>query len=270
MTLAARGIAVELGSRRILSEVSLACRAGAITGIVGPNGAGKSTLMRALAGLVPLAGGSVDLDGRAVAAMPASLRGRSLAFLPQDRTVHWPLAARRIVALGRLPLAAARGRAAAMDAEAAVTAALAAMDAAHLADRPASELSGGELARVLFARALAQEAPVILADEPTAGLDPAHALSLFQLLERLAAGGRTIVIALHDLSFAARFCHEVVMLASGRVAATGTPAETLTPERLRAVFGARMASGLIGGVPAIVPIEPEAADGARDHGPGKH
>jgi iron complex transport system ATP-binding protein len=125
-----------------------------------------------------------------------------------------------------------------------------------LGARPVSALSGGELARVLFARALAQEAAVILADEPTAGLDPAHALGLFDVLQGLASHGRSVIVALHDLSLAARFCHDVVMLAGGRVAGAGAAADVLTADRLAPVFGARMAVGMIDGVAIVVPVEP--------------
>lgn len=256
MSLHAHDVAVSLGGREILDSVSLQCREGRITGIVGPNGAGKSTLIRALAGLLPLARGTVTLAGALVSGMPAAERGRHIAYLPQDRAVHWPLAVRRVVALGRQPLAASRSGGPTASDDRAVEAALAAMDVTSLADRPVSELSGGELARVLFARALAQEAPVILADEPTAGLDPAHALGLFAVLGDLAAAGHTIVVALHDLSLAARFCHEVVMMASGGVAAAGPAAEALSESRLASVFGARFAVGTIGGVPVVVPVEP--------------
>ncbi len=266
MTLVARNVAVRLGDRAIIEDISLACGAGKITGLVGPNGAGKSTLMRALAGLVPLAAGTVLLDGANVQTMAAAERGRHLAYLPQQRIVHWPLAARRVVALGCLPRRADGGAMGRREVDAAVDAALEEMDARHLADRPVGELSGGELARVLFARALAQGAPVILADEPTAGLDPAHALGLFKLLSRLAAGGHTIVVALHDLSLAARFCHEVVMMASGRVAAAGVTSDTLTGSRLAEVFGVRMVAGEVGGVPVIIPVEPVAVPGARRGG----
>ena len=252
MNLTATEVQVRLAGRAVLDSLSLACGRGRITGLVGPNGAGKSTLLRALAGLVPLTGGEVLLDGRNLAAMAPGELGRHLAYLPQERVVHWPLAVHRVVALGRLPH---RGHGSHADALA-IRQAIVAMDLAHLADRPVAEISGGELARVLFARALAQETPVILADEPTAGLDPAHALGLFEVLARLAADGRTIVVALHDLSLAARFCHEVVMLAEGRIAAAGPPSLALTPERLEAVFGVRMAVGIVGGVPVVVPVSP--------------
>ena len=248
MSLVASDIRVRLGGRLVLDGVSLALGRGRITGLVGPNGAGKSTLIRALAGLMPVDGGGIALDGRNLSAVGPRDIGRRIAYLPQQRLVHWPLAVRRVVALGRLPHGDANAQA--------IDAAMAVMDVAHLADRAVSEVSGGELARVLFARALAQEAPVILADEPTAGLDPAHALGLFEALGRLAAEGRTIVVALHDLSLAARFCHEVVLLAQGRTAATGSPVEVLTPLRLEPAFGARMAVGTVGGVPAVVPLSP--------------
>lgn len=255
MTLRAEAIAVSLGHRPVLSGVSMACAAGRITGLVGPNGAGKSTLLKALAGVVPLAAGQVTLAGQPITTLPPSELGRRLAYLPQERRVHWPLAARAVVALGRLPHRTGRGGESNAD-RTAIVQAMDAMHVAHLASRPVSAISGGELARVLLARALAQDAAVIVADEPTAGLDPAHALALFDVLGRLAAAGRTIVVALHDLSLAARFCHDVVLLADGRVAAAGAAAHVLVPARLDAVFGARMAVGRLEGVPIVVPIAP--------------
>lgn len=256
MSLVGEGIHVSLGGREILSGVSLTCGKGRITGLIGPNGAGKSTLIRALAGLTPVRSGTVLLDGADLARMPARLRGRHLAYLPQERLVHWPLAVRHVVALGRLPHRGGRSADDAAAEDRVVRDALEAMDVAHLADRSVAELSGGELARVHFARTLAQQSPVILADEPTAGLDPAHALGLFEVLTQLSAKGHTIVIALHDLSLAARFCHDLVILAAGRVAWAGSPAGTLTEDRLERVFGARMAVGSIAGIPAVVPVAP--------------
>jgi iron complex transport system ATP-binding protein len=251
--LEARAITVRLGGSTILHDLTLACRAGRMTGLVGPNGAGKSTLVKALTGLLPLERGTVSLGGRNLADLPAAEKGRTLAYLPQERSVHWPLTARRVVALGRLPhhgLGPPAADALAIDR------AMHAMDIDALGNRSIEEISGGELQRVLLARALAQETPVILADEPTAGLDPAHALGLLEIFDRLAAEGRTIVVALHDLSLAARFCHDVVMLADGRIAAMGAPADVLTSAHLEAVFGARMAVGAVGGVPAVVAVSP--------------
>ena len=253
MNLAAENIAVRLKDRDILESVSVAIEPGRITAIVGPNGAGKSTLLRALAGLQPCASGNVRLDGRAIGSLAATARARAVAYLPQDRQLNWPLSVRAVVALGRLPHRASPAAGESAADALAIDAAMQAMDVAAFAARPATELSGGERARVLFARALAQEAQILLADEPTAGLDPAHALELFAILVRLAAEGRSIAIALHDLSLAARFCHHAVIVAGGRVLASGTVADVLTAERLTAAFGVSMAVGRLADVPVVVP-----------------
>ncbi len=253
MRLAAENIVVRFKDRNILNRVTVAIEPGRITAIVGPNGAGKSTLVRALAGLQPCAAGIVLLDGREIGRLTATERARAVAYLPQDRQLNWPLSVRAIVSLGRLPhrVSPAAGESAA-DAQA-INTAMRAMDVAVFAVRPATELSGGERARVLFARALAQEAQILLADEPTAGLDPAHALELFGILTRLAAKGRGIAIALHDLSLAARFCSDAVILTGGRVLAAGETRDVLTAERLTAAFGVAMAVGTLADVPVVVP-----------------
>ena len=265
MMLEADAVTVERpGGRRALSAVSCRVPAGRVTGIIGANGAGKSTLVEALAGTLACASGRVLLDGRPIGTVPPGERARAIAYLPQARTVHWPLAVRSVVALGRLAhrgvAGAVRvsGRGAAADA-AAIARALEVMDLAHLAERPADRLSGGELARVLVARALAQDASVVLADEPTAGLDPAHALALLATLRRLAADGRGVALVLHDLTLAARFCDDVVLLDAGRLAAAGAAREVLTPAVLAPVLGVEIATGTLGGVPVVVPIAPRPA-----------
>src|SRR5262249_23619189 len=129
------------------------------------------------------------------------------------------------------------------------------MDAGHLAQRPVSELSGGELARVLVARALAQEPRVLLADEPAAGLDPAHQLTLFRHLAALAAQGPTLVVAGHDLSLAARFCHRIALVHQGRTLAAGAPEEVLKPEHLAAAYGISARYQAIDGVPVVLPLD---------------
>ena len=254
MMLGARDVTVHLASRPILEGVSCEAQAGKITAIIGPNGAGKSTLLRAMAGLLPLEAGSVDFDGRGLGSFEWTELARSIAYLPQERTVHWPLAVERVVALGRLPhrtgmMPDARDRAA-------VDAAMQTMDVSSLAHRPVSQLSGGERARVLVARALAQESRVLIADEPTAGLDPSHALGLFGTFGQLAAEGRAVVVALHDLTLAARFCHHVVLLVSGRVAASGPAADVLQPGTLSAAFNVTIANGLVAGVPVVLAVAP--------------
>ncbi len=247
MSIAAANLRLDLGGRTILDHIDVAVPAGSITAVVGPNGAGKSTLLRAFAGLVAPAAGTVTLDGRPLADFDRPALARAIAYLPQERAVHWPLAARAVAALGRLPHGGGIG-------DPAVDAALAAMDVTHLADRPILELSGGERARVLVARALAQEAPLLIADEPTAGLDPAHALALFELFKRLTGTGRTVIVALHDLSLAARFADHVVLLAGSRVAAVGRPADVLTPRHLQPAFGVTMLCTTVDGLPIVAPV----------------
>jgi iron complex transport system ATP-binding protein len=225
-----------------------------LTAIIGPNGAGKTTLLRALAGLLLPDGGAALLDGRpSIEWSPRDL-AQAVAYLPQERLVHWALTARVVVGLGRLPYRPLGTGESDAD-RAAVAAALAATDAAHLADRPVTELSGGELARVLMARALAQEPRALLADEPAAGLDPAHQLTLFRHLSALAASGRTVVVALHDLSLAARFCHSLILVHEGRTLAAGPPQDVLRPEHLAAAYGISARYAMLDGVPVVLPLD---------------
>lgn len=254
MMLDARDVTVHLAGRPILEGVNCRAEAGRITAVIGPNGAGKSTLLRAMAGLLPLEGGSIDFETRPLSSLERTELARSIAYLPQERVVHWPLAVERVVALGRLPhrtgmMSGAHDRAA-------VDAAMQTMDVAGLTQRPVSQLSGGERARVLVARALAQESRALIADEPTAGLDPAHALGLFGTFQQLAAEGRAVIVALHDLTLAARFCHHVVLLVGGRVAASGPAAEVLQPAPLSAAFGVTIANGVVADVPIVLAVAP--------------
>src|SRR5690606_25709377 len=186
----------------VLEGASLAADSGEMIAVVGPNGAGKSTLLRSMAGLLKPLAGSISLGGRELAGWHRAHLARAIAYLPQARAVHWPLTVENVVSLGRLPHGGGPGGLKDPD-RAAVRGAMTAMDLLQLQSRPATELSGGELARVLVARALAQEAQVLLADEPTAGLDPGHQMALFGKLRRIAEEGRTIIVALHDLSLAA-------------------------------------------------------------------
>ena len=253
MKIEAHDISVRLGSRDVLRGVSLAIAAGEFAAIVGANGAGKSTLLRALARLVPAAGGSIAVGGRALSDFNPTELARLVAFLPQDRTVHWPLRARAIVALGRLPY---RGFAAAeaTDDTDAISRAMVAADVTHLADRRVTEVSGGELARVLMARTLAQEARFLIADEPASGLDPAHQLELFERLRALSLAGTGVLVAQHDLSLAARFCTRIVMLKGGKIIADGPPASTLTEATLATAYGIKARIASLDGVPVVLPL----------------
>lgn len=254
MKVEARGLRVRLKGRDVLSGLDAVAHPGQLTAVIGPNGAGKTTLIKVLAGLLQPAGGAALLDDKPITAWEPKDLARTLAYLPQERIVQWALTVRAVVALGRLPYQPLGAGESAADA-AAMDAALAAVDATGLAPRPVLELSGGERARVLVARALAQEPRVLLADEPAAGLDPAHQLSLFRHLAALAASGRTVIVALHDLSLAARFCHSIILVHAGRAVAVGAPSDVLTPEHLAAVYGITARYHTVDGVPVVLPVD---------------
>ncbi len=254
-TLNARGVGVRLGARPVLRGIDLAVTPGEIVAVIGANGAGKSTLLKAMSGLIAPDEGVVTLGGQPLPELDARALGREIAYLPQERAVHWPLTVRRLVALGRLPF---RSRVAAPSLEDrdAIEEAMAAMDVTAFAERAVTELSGGERARVLLARALAQRPRFLVADEPTTGLDPAHGLTLFAQFVRMAAEGRAVVVALHDLSLAARYCDRALLLKDGTTLALGTARAVLTPQHLAQAYGVRATVGEIEGRPVVLPIEP--------------
>ena len=233
--LRAQGLAHRVPGRTLFGDLSLELRPGRVTAVVGPNGAGKSTLLRLLAGLDAPQAGHVELGGADLRTIPARLRARRLAYLPQRTTLAYDLGVRELVLLGRSPYLPAFGAPAASDL-AAVDAALARVDLHGLADRGARSLSGGELQRVMLARMLASEAGVLVLDEPTAALDIGHALAFLGHLRRLAAEGAAIVLALHDLDLARRFTDDAVLLAPA-AALTGPVGHVLSASNLGPAFG---------------------------------
>lgn len=258
--LALRNLNVELGSRRVLAAITANFAQGECVAIMGPNGSGKSTLMRAAAGLIAPQSGDIALNGKAMAAWRRTDLAREIAYLPQGGEVHWPLTVRNIVALGRLPHAHRFAKRSGAD-EAAIARAMEACDIAHLADRPATALSGGERARALLARALSCEAKIILADEPFAQLDPSHQLHAMEVLKAASQAGALVIVVLHDLSIAARHASRVVLLSEGRIAADGPPATTLVSETLRQTFGIDAFIGDHAGAPVILPLKRRANAG---------
>ncbi len=249
--LVAKGIGVTLRHRVVLVDIDVTLRPGEVLGLIGPNGAGKTTLLRALASLIP-ASGSILLDGRPLAAHSPAERAQRIGFLPQDGGVAWALPVEALVALGRIPHTGPFRAFNATD-RAAVAQALATLELEPLRQRPVTELSGGERARALLARVLAGEPAILLADEPVAGLDPAHQLRVMHELRRLATAGTAVVVVLHDLTLAARFCDRLLLIDRGRRLLDGAPLEVLGTPEAAASYGIRLAIGQIGGRPVVVP-----------------
>lgn len=219
-------LSVTRNGRPVLQDISFTAQAGEFIGLIGPNGTGKTTLMRAMLGLLPHTG-RCNLSS-----LSADAKAKLVSWLPQARDVAWPMSVSSLVALGRQP----HGRSA-KENEAAVTDALAAMELTDLAERPATELSGGETARALIARCLAQDTDLFMADEPLAGLDMAHQLSVCELLSQRVQNGRLIVTSIHDIGLASRFCTRFILLGNQRILADGPPQEIMAHPSFADIFG---------------------------------
>lgn len=224
--------------RRVLEGVSLAVRPGRVLVLLGPNGCGKSTLLRAMAGLLPARGGEILLDGRPLGDYSPRRAAQKIAFLPQSRPAP-SITARRMVLHGRFPYLPYPRRCRREDYEA-VERALRQADALDLAERPLPELSGGQRQKVYLAMALAQETETLLMDEPTTYLDVRHQLETLALTRRLAAEGRAVVLALHDLCLALSMADEAAVLSGGRLAALGGSEEIYRSGILERVMGVRL------------------------------
>lgn len=249
--LQASGLQVRADARMLLDGVNLQLQPGQLLGVLGPNGAGKTTLLRALLGVLHPGQGTVTLEGKPLQRWSARERARRMAYLAQGQQVHWPLPVRDVVALGRLPHGddhTAAGRQA-------VEQAMELADCHTLAARNVQTLSGGERARVLLARALATQTPVLLADEPLAALDPAHQLQIMGLLQQLAFKGMAVAVVLHDLTLASRFCTEVSVLQQGRMVAQGAPHAVLNDDLLQQVFKLQVLRMDQPGASCVVPWE---------------
>ena len=235
----ARDLTVRLGEREVLSRVSLDVRRGEWTAVIGPNGAGKSTLLKSVMGLIAHQG-RVELDGRPAAALKPRERARLVAYAPQAPALPPDMTVFDYALLGRTPYIPYLGRESARD-RAVAESVLDRLDLAELAMRPVGELSGGERQRAVLARALAQEAPVLLLDEPTTALDLGHQQQVLELIDRLRrADGLTVVTTLHDLTVAGLYADSLTLLAGGRAVATGEPAAVLTEELVGRHFDAHV------------------------------
>ncbi|WP_434741399.1 heme ABC transporter ATP-binding protein [Micromonospora sp. SH-82] len=229
----AAGLRVERAGRPVLDQVDLQVRAGELHALVGPNGAGKSTLLAAISGDLPVAGGTIEVDGRAQADWsPVELAMRR-AVLTQSSTLSFPFVVEEVVRMGRAPWT---GRPEEEHDDAVVAETMARCDIARFAARTYPSLSGGEQARAALARVLAQQASVLLLDEPTAALDLHHQELVMRIARDRADAGDAVVVVLHDLALAAAYADLVTLLADGRIRAAGPPAEVLTAPLLTEVY----------------------------------
>jgi iron complex transport system ATP-binding protein len=228
-------LTVEIAGARLVAEATLRADSGQVVGLVGPNGSGKSTLLRCVYRALRPSAGTVRLDGEDLHTLSAREGARRLAALPQEAVTEFDFTVAEVVAMGRLPHQRSTARTTDEDRKA-CEAALARVDAGHLADRGFLTLSGGEKQRVLIARALAQQPSVLVLDEPTNHLDIAQQLDVLALVR---GSGLTVLTALHDLNLAALHCDLLYVIDGGRIVASGAPHDVLTPELLAEVFGVR-------------------------------
>ena len=233
----ATGVWASYGERSVLRGLELEVAQGTLTALAGPNGVGKSTLLRLIAGAMRPDRGQVSVMGQDISALGGRERARLVGMVPQSPELPRGASALEVVLMGRNPHLSLLSWETASDVDIAIES-LRMTDAEYLAERPVHQLSGGERQRVAIAMALAQQTPVILLDEPTASLDLAYQPTIMRLLQELAAEGRTMITAVHDLTLAGQFCDQVALVSDGRVTACGPPRSTLTSEAIREVYGA--------------------------------
>ena len=233
------GVTVLRGARRVLDGVDVRFAASRLAAVIGPNGAGKSTLLSVAAGLLAPAEGSVSFGSETLAAIGQRQLARRRAYLPQNPQVDWPISVERVVALGLTPALPTFGGLPASF-QPSIDRALAAYDLGALRDRTATMLSGGELARVMLARAAVGDPELLIVDEPTAGLDPRHAIDAVKRLRQTADAGRTVVIAIHDLNLAFRVADDVVAVKEGRILAAGPASDVFTEALLADLYDVRV------------------------------
>jgi cobalamin transport system ATP-binding protein len=249
------GVIVELGGRAVVDRVDAVVEQGEWLALIGPNGAGKTTLLRAIARLVPY-GGEISLGGRPALELTRSELGRLVAVVPQEPSTPPWMTVAEYVLLGRTPHLGPLAKEGARDRDAAARA-LARLDLLQFVDRRLGTLSGGEKQRVVVARALAQEASIVLLDEPTAALDIGHQQQALDLLDVLRQeSGLTLVSAMHDLTLAAQYADRMLLLDGGRVVADGSPVDVLTEATIAEHYGAAIDVVDVGGRIAVIPRRP--------------
>ena len=231
-------LTVTAGGATLVRDATFHLQPGELVALLGPNGAGKTSLLRGAIGLTPRAAGRARIDGEDTARMTPQHRARCLAYLPQNRPLAWPNPVRDVVALGRFSHGAVLGRLRGADRQA-VERALTSCDLERLAARSTATLSGGELARVHCARAFAAEAPLLIADEPVAELDPYHQFRVMDLIGDFVGQGGGALVVLHDVVLARRYADRFIWMKDGRIVADGPPDATLSASRLGEIYGVR-------------------------------
>jgi iron complex transport system ATP-binding protein len=242
LRLEARGIAVGYHGKAVLSGIDLEIRSGELIAVVGPNGSGKTTLLKSLAGMTRPLAGSIYLDGKDLSSFKSDERARKLSFLSQGVSASWPFTVRELVSQGRFPHRGWFGPEASKDRSAVEQA----LDQAFLRGfekRLVTELSGGELQRVLIARAIAQEPELLLLDEPVSQLDPKYQITIMSLVRGLTDGGLASVATMHDLNLASMYADRIALFAEGGLVALGPPREVLREDILKKAFGSLMVVG---------------------------
>lgn len=232
----AEDISFSFGDTPVLESVSLTVAKGELVGLIGPNGAGKTTFLRLISGVLTPSQGTVTLDGDLLESLSTHEVGKRLAVVPQQTELSFDFSIRDVITMGRHPYQGRLERLQSAD-RTMVDQAMEQTETAYLADRPFSAISGGERKRVLIARAIAQDTPALLVDEPTASLDINHQVSVFELLRSLVSQDKAILAAVHDLNLAARYCDRLVLLADGQIQASGTAESVLQSDRLRQAYG---------------------------------
>jgi iron complex transport system ATP-binding protein len=249
--LQARSLFVPRGSRDVVSDVNLEVHAHSVVALIGPNGSGKTTLLKALAGLISYRG-SIEVLGHSLEVLDRRQRAQKVAYVPQHSLLDAPMLVCDVVVQGRLAHASSFGRATSVD-RAAVEEAMASTDVTRFASQPFTSLSHGERHRVLIARGLATQAPVLLLDEPTAGLDIEHVLDLQGLLIGLAKAGRAILVVLHPVAEVQSVADSVAVLANGRMIAFGSAPQVLTTSLIRDVYKVEAIPGGAWGFKTVAP-----------------
>jgi len=250
-TLVIETVSVTRATHTLLHKISLTATAGQIIGLIGPNGAGKTTLLKAISQLFPY-NGQMYWQDQPLQKLTRQQQARLIAYLAQTDEIHWRISVEQVVLLGRLPHAALWTNQTAQDTQA-VQAAMQATDVLDLAHREVMTLSTGERARVMLARALAVQAPILLADEPAAALDPYHQLQVMEVLQQYAQQGRMVLVVLHDLTLAARFCEQLVLLHQGKIFAQGAPVNVLSPPHIHQVYQVEAVYGEQAGQTYVLP-----------------